>query len=61
MDKEVFYWIGVFFSAVCVLGGIGAVVANITAYLYERMKRAYGLMEVKKAWREYKERKEPSQ
>ena len=56
MSKDTFTLIGVIFTAICVLGGLGVVVAQITAYLYERMKRAYTLTELRKAWKEYKEK-----
>ncbi|MCK4786233.1 MAG: hypothetical protein KAV87_20920 [Desulfobacteraceae bacterium] len=57
MSKDTFALIGVIFTAICVLGGLGVVVSNVTGYLFERMKNTYKLTEIKKAWREYEERK----
>ena len=54
MYEETFFLIGIIFTGICVLAGLGVVVSNITGYLFERMKNVYTLMEIKKAVREYK-------
>ena len=54
---EEFYWIGIVFSSICVLGGIGMIISAITKYCFQNMKNLHTLIELQEAWRQRDKRK----